>query len=259
MTHCALAELNGISSSAKLRAGRSLHRSAASRPATCRGRCRGRPAERRPRRHGTAAAKSRRCPNVYVVRRGDSISRDREEGRAPEGELLRINQLKNPNYIYRGPEAALAAPRPLNGRCRGRSCRGAPSSAPPRVSAAAVCRAAQPPAAAARRCSVTPRAACRLRKRNARARRTPRLSRRAAAGRARRARIGCAGRSAEPGAWARPSKRRRVADPIDYSVGKDDTIVVVAEETLGHYADWLGITAQAAAQDEQHEVRPARC
>jgi len=29
------------------------------------------------------------------------------------------------------------------------------------------------------------------------------------------------------------------ADPIDYSVGKDDTIAVVAEETLGHYADWL--------------------
>jgi membrane-bound lytic murein transglycosylase D len=36
----------------------------------------------------------------------------------------------------------------------------------------------------------------------------------------------------------------QTADPIDYSVGSDDTIVVVAEETLGHYADWLGVTAQ---------------
>jgi membrane-bound lytic murein transglycosylase D len=36
----------------------------------------------------------------------------------------------------------------------------------------------------------------------------------------------------------------QTADPIDYSVGKDDTIIVVAEETLGHYADWLGVTAQ---------------
>ncbi len=33
------------------------------------------------------------------------------------------------------------------------------------------------------------------------------------------------------------------ADPIDYSVAKDDTIVVAAAETLGHYADWLGVSA----------------
>ncbi len=33
------------------------------------------------------------------------------------------------------------------------------------------------------------------------------------------------------------------ADPTDYSIAKDDTIVVAAAETLGHYADWLGISA----------------
>jgi membrane-bound lytic murein transglycosylase D len=33
------------------------------------------------------------------------------------------------------------------------------------------------------------------------------------------------------------------ADPVDYSVGADDTIRVVAAETLGHYADWLGTSA----------------
>lgn len=38
------------------------------------------------------------------------------------------------------------------------------------------------------------------------------------------------------------------ADPIDYSVGKDNTIAVVAEETLGHYADWLKVTAQRLRQ-----------
>jgi membrane-bound lytic murein transglycosylase D len=31
------------------------------------------------------------------------------------------------------------------------------------------------------------------------------------------------------------------ADPIDYSVSKEGTIRVAAEETLGHYADWLAI------------------
>jgi membrane-bound lytic murein transglycosylase D len=34
------------------------------------------------------------------------------------------------------------------------------------------------------------------------------------------------------------------ADPTDYSVGSDDTIRVAAEETLGHYADWLAVSAQ---------------
>lgn len=34
------------------------------------------------------------------------------------------------------------------------------------------------------------------------------------------------------------------ADPTDYSVARDDSIRVAAEETLGHYADWLGVSAQ---------------
>ena len=33
------------------------------------------------------------------------------------------------------------------------------------------------------------------------------------------------------------------ADPTDYSVAHDETIRVAAEETLGHYADWLGVGA----------------
>ena len=33
------------------------------------------------------------------------------------------------------------------------------------------------------------------------------------------------------------------ADPTDYSVSKDDTVVVATAETLGHYADWLRVTA----------------
>jgi membrane-bound lytic murein transglycosylase D len=33
------------------------------------------------------------------------------------------------------------------------------------------------------------------------------------------------------------------ADPFDYSVAQDGTIRVAAEETLGHYADWLGLSS----------------
>jgi membrane-bound lytic murein transglycosylase D len=38
------------------------------------------------------------------------------------------------------------------------------------------------------------------------------------------------------------------ADPTDYSVSKDDTIVVATAETLGHYADWLRVSAQKLRQ-----------
>lgn len=33
------------------------------------------------------------------------------------------------------------------------------------------------------------------------------------------------------------------ADPVDYSVAADGSVRVVAAETLGHYADWLGVSA----------------
>jgi membrane-bound lytic murein transglycosylase D len=34
-----------------------------------------------------------------------------------------------------------------------------------------------------------------------------------------------------------------VADPIDYGVQANDSVQVAAAETIGHYADWLGLTA----------------
>jgi membrane-bound lytic murein transglycosylase D len=36
------------------------------------------------------------------------------------------------------------------------------------------------------------------------------------------------------------AETQQSADPFDYSVAHDDTIRVAPEETLGHYADWLG-------------------
>jgi membrane-bound lytic murein transglycosylase D len=42
-----------------------------------------------------------------------------------------------------------------------------------------------------------------------------------------------------PGSLAGPQS----ADPVDYSVASDGSIRVVAAETLGHYADWLGLPA----------------
>jgi membrane-bound lytic murein transglycosylase D len=49
------------------------------------------------------------------------------------------------------------------------------------------------------------------------------------------------------------------ADPFDYSVAQDGTIRVAPEETLGHYADWLGLTsAQLRALNHLKQRAPVR-
>ena len=45
------------------------------------------------------------------------------------------------------------------------------------------------------------------------------------------------------------------ADPSDYSVADDDTIEVQTEETLGHYADWLGLPTQRLRSMNHLEFR----
>ncbi|HSY05522.1 MAG TPA: transglycosylase SLT domain-containing protein [Steroidobacteraceae bacterium] len=49
------------------------------------------------------------------------------------------------------------------------------------------------------------------------------------------------------------------ADPTDYSVAHDGTIRVAAVETLGHYADWLGVTsARLRELNHLHYRTPVR-
>ena len=61
------------------------------------------------------------------------------------------------------------------------------------------------------------------------------------------------GPSVGPGSDAEQS-----ADPTDYSVAKDDTIRVATDETLGHFADWLGQQPAAPARPQPHE-RARQC
>jgi len=46
-----------------------------------------------------------------------------------------------------------------------------------------------------------------------------------------------------PALGAAADDSQQNADPTDYSVSKEDTIVVATAETLGHYADWLRVSA----------------
>jgi membrane-bound lytic murein transglycosylase D len=51
-----------------------------------------------------------------------------------------------------------------------------------------------------------------------------------------------------PALGAAADDSQQNADPTDYSVAKDDTVVVATAETLGHYADWLRVSAEHLRQ-----------
>src|SRR5579863_3891122 len=55
------------------------------------------------------------------------------------------------------------------------------------------------------------------------------------------------------------AETQQSADPTDYSVAHDDTIRVAAEETLGHFADWLGVSAnEVRTVNHFHARTPVR-
>jgi membrane-bound lytic murein transglycosylase D len=51
-----------------------------------------------------------------------------------------------------------------------------------------------------------------------------------------------------PALGAAADDAQQNADPTDYSVAKDDTIVVATAETLGHYGDWLHVSPEHLRQ-----------
>jgi len=48
----------------------------------------------------------------------------------------------------------------------------------------------------------------------------------------------------EPGMLTVETQPELAADPADYRVHADGTIIIQAAETLGHYAEWLGVTSK---------------
>ncbi|HEV7715545.1 MAG TPA: LysM peptidoglycan-binding domain-containing protein [Steroidobacteraceae bacterium] len=236
----ALAQLNGLSSSAKLRAGRSLVVPAGQALTVAAAAAAGPPT---PPAAVEAPATEVEGANVYIVRRGDSIEQISKKMGLTEADLLKINQLKNRNYIYEGQKLLIAAvTQPAV----------PPQPAPP--VAATPTRPAKPvpvaPAAASKPIVVASNTAGGVPAAEAQRESEEDAEAVSKVGKpATRAEPVSAAQAAEIGPALGPAvETPQTADPIDYSVGKDDTIFVVAEETLGHYADWLGITANRLRQ-----------
>ena len=161
---------------------------------------------------------------IYVVQRGDAVSEIAKKAGLSEKALLRINGIRNRDFIFEGQQLIVkrsevpvpvpenkAPPTPLKVASAG--------TAP--VGAGAV------PAAEAERESQEDAAAVASEK-------VPENSQPVSAAQA---------EEISP-ALGPAAESEQNADPTDYTVSKDDTIEVAAAETLGHYADWLSVSAQ---------------
>jgi membrane-bound lytic murein transglycosylase D len=155
----------------------------------------------------TAEPATAGLPEFYRVRAGDSLYAIARRFELRPGELMQLNGIRDPNFLYEGQRlrivparAAAAAAEPAT------RAESVPESAPEpaRVAEAPAGPASSPSAVAdAEATQVEPQ--------------SPAVG--PAVG-------GAAG-----------------AEFADLAVARDDTIRVISEETLGHYADWLGVTA----------------
>ncbi|MFQ5634080.1 MAG: LysM peptidoglycan-binding domain-containing protein [Gammaproteobacteria bacterium] len=171
--------------------------------------------------------------DTYVVRSGDTVSGIARRAGVPQSELLAMNSMASGNLIYAGQELVIrrgalrpgdtvsseATPGDIGTRAAVASAEAAARAVPPPVAAAVTAPLPDAePAPPTEAVGETP---------------------------AETVASETAG-SAEPQGLPASSGAdvALLADPSDYLVAADDTIEIQAAETLGHYADWLGIRTQ---------------
>jgi LysM repeat protein len=203
---------------------------------------------------GTAALGPRRgiisSPSgVYVVQSGESLSDIASKFGMTEAQLLKLNGIRNRDFIFEGQQILVTATPPsvlaATGGPNASSSAGAPvaSTAVPStnkpsgaVEQGAATAAASPIAVVASG-AVPAEEAARESVEEAKAVAKAEVP-------SENAQPVSASQAEEISPALGPSSdNQQSADPTDYSVAKDNTIRVAAAETLGHYAEWLGVSA----------------
>jgi membrane-bound lytic murein transglycosylase D len=149
---------------------------------------------------------------AYVVRRGDSLSNIARDAGLTERELMALNGIKNRNFIYEGQKLRLA------------------STAGEKL-----------PQGTVTITDMTPQPA--LADIEAQPEEEPQSEREIALAQAAEPVSASQAEELGPNLVSGAETSAMSADPSDYTVADDGTIEVQAAETLGHYADWLGIRA----------------
>ncbi|HTW38084.1 MAG TPA: LysM peptidoglycan-binding domain-containing protein [Steroidobacteraceae bacterium] len=214
-----LAQLNGLSPTARLRRGHYIRvpgepqvvkvAALEAIPVTAARIAAASPDEPAEEPSGTSSASTPIDAGIYVVQSGDSLPDIAMKVGLSESELLALNHMRDPDFIFEGQRLRIAAGA-FGTAQSGPAARG---SVPTEVAeleseedAEAVASVVKP-AALSQPVSADEEEA-----------------------------LG-------PGLGPAAVEVTATADPTDYSIAKDDTIIVAAAETLGHYADWLEIPA----------------
>ncbi len=251
MTAARLGEMNGLSANASVRTGRHLNLP-----------------EQLPRLLGGGAAASVAATSVsttspenataasapaedfYVVRRGDSLQVIAARVRVPEGELLRMNSLKDPDRLYEGQRLRIAgelraeiAARESDSETKVAAIDAARGEAQREVAAVEVVREETTrPVGTGEPTRGRPRSAATVAMEAAT---TPEVATSVVkAAEVAREPVSAAQAEELGPALGPVTVSQGLADSIDYQVRDDGTIRVEATETLGHYADWLQIPTQ---------------
>ena len=177
---------------------------------------------------------------IYIVKRGESLADIAAKVGLTEGQLLELNGIRNRDFIFEGqqlaikpgvqPPAQVASTAAPGGEPPPASAVSAPPSTVASSGATSVGAGAVPIAVAEEE-SKEDVAAARAEKTNGKRAESPQPVSAAQA------------EAVGPALGAAADDAQQNADPTDYSVAKDDTIVVATAETLGHYADWLHVSA----------------
>jgi membrane-bound lytic murein transglycosylase D len=253
-----LGQMNGIAANAQLRAGRRLQlpeqlprllTAANAAPPTAASAASPSPEN--------ATAATAPAEDFYVVRRGDSLQLIAARVRVPEGQLLKMNSLKDPDRLYEGQRlriagepsaavvaaAAAAADAETETESRVAAIDAARGEAQREGAAVEVVREettrpigsgeptrgrARSAAAVAMEAATTPEVATSV----------------VQAAEGAREPVSASQAEALGPALGPVSVSQGLADSIDYQVRDDGSIRVEATETLGQYADWLQIATQ---------------
>lgn len=183
---------------------------------------------------------------IYIVKRGESPAEIASKFGLTEGQLLDLNNIRNRDFIFEGeqlaikpgvqPPAQVASTAAPGGKAPSRAQTSMPAlaSAVP-VTKGPVGTGAVAVAEAEEESKEDVAAATAEKKAHGRAASSQPVS-------------AAQAEEVSPALGAAADDAQQNADPTDYSVSKDDTIVVATAETLGHYADWLRVSAAKLRQ-----------
>lgn len=179
---------------------------------------------------------------IYVVQTGESLADVASKFGMTEVQLLKLNGIRNRDFIFEGQQLLVTATPPSAVASTGGPNIGLPSTAASGIPLAKATEANASPVPVADTGGVPVEEAARESVEEAHAVAKAEVP-------SENAQPVSAAQAEELSPALGPSSdTQQSADPTDYSVAKDNTIRVAAAETLGHYAEWVGISAARLRQ-----------